>query len=91
MPGAERLADLEKAAGAKPSERYRKAAKALSAARRKAAEKLDKAVNGELKPLKLERAQFSTEITSEADAPGRTASTASNSGCRPIPAPGRGR
>ena len=32
----------------------------LSAARKKAAEKLDKAVNGELKPLKLERAKFST-------------------------------
>ena len=43
---------------------------ALSAARRKAAEKLDKAVNGELKPLKLERAKFSTEIVAEPDVGG---------------------
>jgi len=47
---------------------YTKAANALSAARRKAAAKLDKAVIGELKPLKLERARFMTNI--EADAPG---------------------
>ncbi len=39
----------------------RKAAAALSAARKKAAAKLDKAVTAELKPLKLERARFSTE------------------------------
>ena len=39
-------------------------------ARLKAAEKLDKAVNAELKPLKLERAKFSTEIASEAAAAG---------------------
>ena len=37
---------------------------------RKAAEKLDKAVNGELKPLKLERAKFSTQIDSDAAAAG---------------------
>ena len=41
---------------------YTKAASALSAARKKAAAKLDKAVNAELKPLKLERARFSTNI-----------------------------
>ena len=35
------------------------------AARRRAAQKLAKAVNAELKPLKLERAQFSTQIESE--------------------------
>ncbi len=42
----------------------------LSAARKKAAEKLDKAVNGELKPLKLERAKFSTQIESDTAAAG---------------------
>ena len=58
--GAERLAALEKAA--------REARRALSRRRprrcrrrgARRAEKLDKAVNGELKPLKLERAKFST-------------------------------
>jgi DNA repair protein RecN (Recombination protein N) len=59
--GAERLAKLE-AAAADATARYRTAATALSTARRKTAEKLDKAVNAELKPLKLERAKFSTEI-----------------------------
>ncbi len=43
---------------------YRKAAEALSKARGKAAPTLDKAVNAELKPLKLERAKFSTQIDS---------------------------
>ena len=49
----------------------------------------DKAVNGaELKPLKLERAKFITlHRDSGEDAPGpQPASTAWNSGCRPIPA-----
>ena len=67
--------------------RRRKCSRSVAAS---AALKLDKAVNAELKPLKLERARFSTEIaklTSE----GRTASTASNSGCAPILARGRGR
>jgi DNA repair protein RecN (Recombination protein N) len=45
--------------------RYTVDAAKLSAARKKAAEKLDKAVNGELKPLKLERAKFSTQIESD--------------------------
>jgi DNA repair protein RecN (Recombination protein N) len=67
--GAERLAALEKAAKAAATQ-YAKSAAALSAARKKAAEKLDKAVNGELKPLKLERAKFSTQIESDAAAPG---------------------
>jgi DNA repair protein RecN (Recombination protein N) len=44
---------------------YSKAADSLSAARKKAAEALDKAVNGELAPLKLERARFITEIQRE--------------------------
>jgi DNA repair protein RecN (Recombination protein N) len=62
--GEEQLAALE--AAAKDAEkRYRAAAVALSDKRRKAAEELDKAVNAELKPLKLERAKFSTAIASE--------------------------
>jgi DNA repair protein RecN (Recombination protein N) len=67
--GAERLAALEKAAKTAAAE-FAKAAAALSAARKKAADKLDKAVNGELKPLKLERAKFSTQIESDAGAAG---------------------
>lgn len=67
--GAARLAALE-AAAREAEQRYAIAAKALSAARRKAADALDKAVNKELKPLKLERAQFSTEMASEAGTPG---------------------
>jgi DNA repair protein RecN (Recombination protein N) len=62
--GAERLTALE-AAAREAVARYRVAASALSAARRKTADKLDKAVNGELKPLKLERAKFSTEIAAQ--------------------------
>jgi DNA repair protein RecN (Recombination protein N) len=67
--GAARLTELE-AAASEAQKRYAKAAAALSAARKKAAEALDKAVNKELKPLKLERAKFSTELTSAADAAG---------------------
>jgi len=66
--GAERLAALEREAQAAVA-RYREAAQALSAVRRRAAQKLDKAVNAELKPLKLERAQFSTAIESEGEGP----------------------
>jgi len=66
--GAERLATLEKEAQA-AALRYRDAAQALSAQRRRAALKLDKAVNAELKPLKLERARFSTEIESADEGP----------------------
>ena len=66
--GAERLTALEQEAQAATA-RYREAAQALSAGRRRAAQKLDKAVNGELKPLKLERAQFSTQIESESEGP----------------------
>jgi DNA repair protein RecN (Recombination protein N) len=66
--GAGRLAALEKEAQAAAA-RYREAAKALSAGRRKAALKLDKAVNAELKPLKLDRARFSTEIANTDEGP----------------------
>jgi DNA repair protein RecN (Recombination protein N) len=67
--GAERLVALEREA-AEADARHRAAAATLSAARSKAAAKLDKAVNAELGPLKLERARFSTEIVTEAAAPG---------------------
>jgi DNA repair protein RecN (Recombination protein N) len=66
--GAKRLATLEREAK-EASARYRAAAEALSAARRASAQKLDKAVNGELKPLKLERAQFYTQIESDSEGP----------------------
>jgi len=66
--GAERLAALERDAK-DAAERYRAAAQALAAARRRAAQQLDKAVNAELKPLKLERAEFSTQIESEGEGP----------------------
>ena len=67
--GADRLKVLEKAASAADAA-YLEAAKKLSAARIKAAEKLNKAVNAELAPLKLERAKFSTQIESEPQSPG---------------------
>jgi DNA repair protein RecN (Recombination protein N) len=66
--GAERLAKLEQEAR-EIEARYRQAAQALSAARRGAAATLDKSVNAELKPLRLERAQFSTEIGSNGEGP----------------------
>ncbi len=66
--GAVQLTKLEREAQ-EASARYRAAAEALSTARRRTAQKLDKAVNAELKPLKLERAQFSTEITSDNEGP----------------------
>jgi DNA repair protein RecN (Recombination protein N) len=58
------------AAAAKAEADYRVAAEALSKARVKAASALDKAVNAELPPLKLERAKFSTEIVTDAAAAG---------------------
>jgi DNA repair protein RecN (Recombination protein N) len=67
--GAERLAVLE-AAMHEAAANYRNAAAALSQGRKAAAGKLDGAVNGELKPLKLERAKFMTEIVTEPDAGG---------------------
>ncbi len=48
---------------------YDAAADALSAARAKAAGKLDKAVGGELAPLKMERAVFQTQIGPETAGP----------------------
>jgi DNA repair protein RecN (Recombination protein N) len=67
--GAERLKALETAA-AEADKRYNAAATKLSAARQKSAEKLNKAVNAELAPLKLERAKFTTQIDSDSASPG---------------------
>jgi DNA repair protein RecN (Recombination protein N) len=62
--GAEQLKTLEGVA-AEADKRYDTAATKLSVARKKSAEKLNKAVNAELTPLKLERAKFSTQIDSD--------------------------
>ena len=62
--GEDRLKALENAAS-QAETAYHAAAQALSQARAKAAGALDKAVNGELKPLKLERAEFSTQIEND--------------------------
>ena len=67
--GEDRLKALE-AAAVQAGANYRKAAEVLSNARQKAGAVLDKAVNAELKPLKLERAKFSSEIVSEPEAAG---------------------
>jgi DNA repair protein RecN (Recombination protein N) len=67
--GEEKLKSLDVAAKIADAD-FRTAAGALSKARTKAATALDKAVNGELTPLKLERAKFSTEIISDAAAAG---------------------
>lgn len=67
--GAEQLKKLETAAS-EADRRYAAAAAKLSAARSKAATKLDKAVNAELPPLKLERASFTTQLEADAASPG---------------------
>lgn len=67
--GASRLKKLEQAA-IEADSRYAAAAKKLSLARQKSAEKLNKAVNAELAPLKLERARFMTQVETDEAAPG---------------------
>jgi DNA repair protein RecN (Recombination protein N) len=67
--GEEKLKELEQAA-AQAETAYRAAAEALSKARAKAAIALDKAVNAELPPLKLERATFSSKIDTDPAAAG---------------------
>ncbi len=67
--GEDRLKALE-AARVQAEAAFRRAADALSKARAKSAAALDKTVNGELAPLKLERAKFTTEIASAAEAAG---------------------
>src|SRR5579862_4786728 len=67
--GADQLKKLE-AAAAEADKHYVAAASKLSAARVKSAEKLNKAVNAELAPLKLERAKFTTQVESDPASPG---------------------
>ncbi|MGV7214298.1 DNA repair protein RecN [Bradyrhizobium sp. UFLA05-112] len=67
--GAEQLKKLEQSA-IETDARYAAAAEKLSAARQKSAEKLNKAVNAELAPLKLERAKFMTQVETDERAPG---------------------
>jgi DNA repair protein RecN (Recombination protein N) len=67
--GADQLKKLEAAANA-ADKLYAAAAAKLSAARIKSAEKLNKAVNAELAPLKLERAKFTTQVESDPASPG---------------------
>jgi DNA repair protein RecN (Recombination protein N) len=67
--GADQLKKLETAAD-EADQRFMSAAKRLSAAREKSAQRLDTAVSAELPPLKLERATFTTQIESDPDAPG---------------------
>lgn len=64
--GEEQLAGLEKALK-EADQAYIAAARKLSAGRKKAAQALDAAVQAELPPLKLERAKFITEITTDED------------------------
>src|SRR5580704_5864841 len=65
--GAERLAALEAEAAA-ATDRYAAAGEALSAQRRAVATELDRKVNGELKPLRLDHAKFSTAIATAPEA-----------------------
>jgi DNA repair protein RecN (Recombination protein N) len=67
--GADQLKKLGAAAD-EADQRYSAAATKLSAARAKSAEKLNKAVNAELAPLKLERATFMTQVETDAKSPG---------------------
>jgi DNA repair protein RecN (Recombination protein N) len=67
--GAGQLKGLETAAS-QADKTYAAAAAKLSAARNKSAEKLNKAVSGELAPLKLERAKFMTQVESDPKNPG---------------------
>ncbi len=65
--GAE-LGELEKAAE-EAEAAYAQAAEALSGARRKAAKALDTSVMAELAPLKMERAEFTTQVSEAAAGP----------------------
>src|SRR5436305_4975078 len=67
--GADQLKKLETAA-AEADNHYGTDAGKLSLARTRSAQKLNKAVNAELAPLKLERAEFMTTIDSEPKSPG---------------------
>jgi DNA repair protein RecN (Recombination protein N) len=77
--GAAALTGLEQALAAAEAA-YAEAAEKLSAGRRRAAKQLDAAVKAELPPLKLERARFITEITTDPDSRAQT-----NPGTKPGP------
>jgi DNA repair protein RecN (Recombination protein N) len=86
--GAQRLAKLTQEAR-EADARFDAAAATLAQARRRSASRLDKAVNAELAPLRLERAKFSTNI--ESAEPGPTGTdrvefwVQTNPGTRPGP------
>lgn len=67
--GGARLTQLEQEAAAR-KRLFEQAADGLSAARKKAARQLDKAVAAELPALKLDRAKFETTVTTDAASPG---------------------
>jgi DNA repair protein RecN (Recombination protein N) len=69
VDGGAKLVRLEKA-HAEAQAAYEKAADILSAARRKTAKALDKAVVAELPALRLERARFETDVQADAAKPG---------------------
>jgi DNA repair protein RecN (Recombination protein N) len=69
--GGAKLAELDAALAAATKD-YEALADKLSAARRKTAKALDKAVLAELPALKLEKARFETNIASDATKPGPT-------------------
>lgn len=66
--GEGEIAELE-AAVTKAESAYAKKAVALSAARKKAAKQLDKAVMAELAPLKMQRAVFVTQVEEDTQGP----------------------
>ena len=68
--GAEQLPRSRRPRARPASAIAKAAADAVRRRARRRREKLDKAVNAELKPLKLERARFSTEIVTEPEAAG---------------------
>ena len=85
---AERLAAWSSAA-LDAADRYREARGCIVGSSKKSRRAAwSNAVNGELKPLRLERAKFSPRLTVSPMQAARTASIASNSGSRPIPARG---
>ena len=67
--GGQKLSTLEMQQSA-AQKAYDVAADALSAERKAVSKKLDKAVMAELPPLKLEKARFETQITSDGSKPG---------------------
>ena len=83
--GAARLEKLEARGAARPQRATAPRRQALSAARGSAAQKLDKAVNAELAPLKLERAQFIDPDRTMRERTGPEGSIASSSGCSTNP------